>query len=129
MSSETKVRGAIRLLLVDDYALVRLGIESLLESHDDIEIVAQAASVAEAVAALGIHPLDLALLDFQLPDGTGFDVLDEIVRNFPNVRTIIFSSNSDGVFIRTALARGAHAYVNKNMAHRLLVQTIRRVMS
>ena len=86
----------IRLMLVDDHEVVRLGLSSLFKQSDRIEVVAEAGSVAEAIAQAARHHPDVVLMDLRLPDGTGLDACREILSARPSTRCRGKSSPAPG---------------------------------
>jgi two-component system, NarL family, invasion response regulator UvrY len=118
-----------RLLLVDDHAVLRMGLRYVLSDCADLEIVAEAGSVKETFDALAATTLDLVLLDISLPDGSGLEVLKVIKREHPALRVVILTNHAESEFAAYALSEGADAYVPKTKAPELLVETIRRAVN
>ena len=119
-----------RLMLVDDHPVVRQGLSSFLSLHDDLEIVAEAGSLAEAREKLGLVQgvLDLVLLDIELPDGSGLALIEDL-RSLPNApRILILTSFLDGEYVREALRRGANGYLLKHAGTLILLDGVRAVM-
>ncbi|MBI5768024.1 MAG: response regulator transcription factor [Verrucomicrobia bacterium] len=119
----------IRILLVDDSELVRRGIKSALAAESDppMQVVGEAAGVAEAVAAaLKLKP-DIILLDIRLPDGSGFDACRQIVPQLPGTRVVILTSHSNDSLVYEAVTSGAQGYLMKEIDHDGFVQAIRNV--
>ena len=119
-----------RLMLVDDHPVVRQGLSSFLSLHDDLEIVAEAGSLAEAREKLGLLQgvLDLVLLDIELPDGSGLSLIEEL-RSLPSApRILILTSFLDGEYVREALRRGANGYLLKHAGTLILLDGVRAVM-
>jgi DNA-binding NarL/FixJ family response regulator len=102
---------AVRVLLVEDQLEVREAIAAEFESHPDLQIVADAASLAEARQMLATA--DVVLLDLGLPDGSGTDLLPELWEVNPNARAIVLSATSDPAQRRRALEHGAAAVLDK----------------
>lgn len=105
---------SIRVLLVDDHALVRAGIAQLLKERPGIEVVGEA---ADGLAALRLveesHP-DVVLMDISLPGSNGITVTEEIVRGFPEVRVLILSAQLNEIYVSNALRAGAAGYLLKD---------------
>jgi DNA-binding NarL/FixJ family response regulator len=117
----------IRLLLVDDSALVRRGVRSVLEgAHGEAEltVVAEAGSVAEAVAAARTHQPDVILLDIRLPDGDGFTACRDILRHLPHARVLMLTSFAHDDFVHQAIVAGAHGYLMKEVDPERLVDAV-----
>jgi len=122
---------SIRVLLVDNSALVREGIRSVLSDHDPssgIEVCGEAANVAEAVAqAIALKP-DVILLDIRLPDGSGFSACREILKHRPDTHILVLTSFSSDGFIYEAITSGAQGYLMKEIDPEGLVTAITDVM-
>jgi two-component system response regulator DevR len=114
----------IRLVLVDDSEVVRLGLRALLGAERSLEIVGEGSSVATGVAACLKHKPDVALLDLRLPDGTGFDACRQILRRLPETRVLMLTSVADDTLVDEAIRAGAHGYLLKEVNSRALIQAI-----
>lgn len=120
---------AIRVLIVDDHSLLRDGIAVLISTCTDIIVVGQAENGKEAIAAYRkLHP-DVTLMDLQLPDMDGADVIKAIRDEAPHARIIVLTTYSGDTRAQTALHAGARAYTLKNHVRRDLLETIRRVFA
>ncbi|MFI5355908.1 MAG: response regulator [Opitutales bacterium] len=118
---------ALRVLLVDDSEVVRLGLRSLLDAESDIVVVGEAGSVAAAVAACAATKPQVVLLDLRLPDGSGFDACRQILRRQPETRILVLTSVVDDSLMDEALRAGAHGYLLKEINARGLVQALHDV--
>jgi DNA-binding NarL/FixJ family response regulator len=103
----------IRVLVVDDHTLVRQGIVGLLQSQPDIEVVAQAGSGAEALAAVAEEHADVVLMDIAMPGLGGLDATREIRARFPEVQVVILTIHDREDYLFQALRAGAAGYVLK----------------
>ena len=117
----------IRILCVDDHALVRDGIASLLGSQADMQVVAEAGTGLEAVEEFRKHRPDITLMDMRMPDMNGIDAMIAILNDFPNARFIVLTTYSGDVEIVRALRAGAQAYLLKGHLRKELCETIRTV--
>ncbi|MCW5550052.1 MAG: response regulator transcription factor [Opitutaceae bacterium] len=117
----------IRLLLVDDSDVVRAGLRALLGAEPGLQLLGEAASVAEAVAAARRLRPDVILLDIRLPDGSGFDACRQILREMPEARVLILTSVVDDNLLDEAIRAGTHGYLLKEINARVLMQSIRDV--
>lgn len=115
----------IRLLLVDDHELVRVGLRILLEAAPQVAIVGEASSVAEALAAVAERRPDVVVLDMRLPDGTGAEACRRIRAAHPQVQVLILSAFDDDIV--PAIQAGAAGYVLKNIRLPELLDAIRTV--
>jgi DNA-binding NarL/FixJ family response regulator len=122
-----KDRVPIRIVVVDDHPLVLRGVESLLEACKDFEVVGSCSTGADAVAAIHRHRPEIVLLDLKLPDKPGLVVLREIQDVEPAPRVVLLTALITEDELIQALRLGVRGVVLKEMAARLLVESIRRV--
>lgn len=118
----------IRLLLVDDHEIVRRGIRELLETNEDLIVVAQAGSLEEAMA-VDLDEIDVAVLDVRLPDGSGVDLCRTLRETRNDLACLMLTSFPDNEAISASVLAGAKGYVLKNVRGEDLVNAIRRVAS
>jgi len=102
-----------RVLVVDDHAIVRSGIRRLLSERPDIEVF-EAASGEEAMSAVLDAPVDLIVLDLNLPGLGGLELLRRLVRTVPKAPILIFSQHAEAIYATKALEAGAQGFVSKN---------------
>lgn len=102
-----------RILLADDHTLVRAGIRSLIESIDDVEVVAEAGDGREALELIAKHRPDVALLDIGMPGLNGLEVAKRTPQASPRTRIIILSMHADPAYVKKALRAGADGYLLK----------------
>ena len=119
---------ALRILAVDDHAVVRQGIIRILASEFPGAILAEAGSGQEALEAAWKQDWDLILLDISLPGRCGIDVLKEIKTARPRVPVLIVSMHSEGQFAIRALKAGAAGYFTKDSPHETLIYAVRRLL-
>jgi DNA-binding NarL/FixJ family response regulator len=119
----------IRILLADDHALFRAGVRSLMQTFDDIEIVAEASNGREALELCKTHQVDLALMDIIMPELNGLDATARLGAISPHTRTIILSMNANEEYVLQSLRCGAAGYLLKNISPSELQQAIRAVAS
>ncbi|HEX8303372.1 MAG TPA: response regulator transcription factor [Jatrophihabitans sp.] len=117
----------IRVFLLDDHEIVRRGIADLLSATDDIEVVGEAATVAEALRRIPAVRPDVALLDGRLPDGSGVDVCRDIRSSHPEIRCLILTSYDDDDALFAAVMAGASGYLLKEIRGSSLLDGIRQV--
>jgi len=115
----------IRVLMVDDHALVRTGLRMILSAETDIEIVGEAESGEEALALIRTSCPDVVLCDLHLPGISGMEVTERIVRGRMGCRVVIVSVLEDGPLPKRLLDVGAHAYVGKGGDARELLNAVR----
>lgn len=123
----TPTPAPIRVLLVDDSEVVRLGLRALLDADPGLNVIAEADGVAAAVRVAAEHRPDVVLLDIRLPDGSGFDACRQILRRLPETRVLILTSVVDETLVDEAIRAGAHGYLLKEINGRGLVQALRDV--
>ncbi len=116
----------IRLFLVDDHEIVRRGLRELLEAQDDLEVVAQAGSIDEALA-VDLDGVDVAVLDVRLPDGSGVDLCRQLREARPELGCLMLTSFADSDALNASYLAGARGYVLKNVRGDDLITSIRRV--
>ena len=117
-----------RILLADDHALVRRGVRLILESEDDLEVVAEAGDGAEAIEKARTLKPDLAVLDIAMPRLTGLQAARELSRMQPDLRILILTMYDNEQYFFEALRAGAAGYVLKSVADRDLVEACRAAM-
>jgi DNA-binding NarL/FixJ family response regulator len=117
----------IRIQLVDDHEVVRQGLRSLIEREDDLEVVGEAGTAAEAVRRAGYDSPDLVILDVRLPDGSGVDVCRELRDRYPDLKILMLTSHSDGEALRAAIQAGADGFILKQVDPTYIVASIRQV--
>lgn len=121
--------GPIRVLLVDDYAIYRRGVEAVLSLEEDISIVAQAGTAADAVAAAEQMAPDVVVLDLYLPDGEGTQVCSRIKHVAPSAQILMLTASDEEVDLVEAIRAGATGYLLKDVGPDQLPQAIRAVAS
>ena len=117
----------IRILSVDDHPLLREGIATVINSQQDMCVIADAASSKDAIEQFRKHKPDVTLMDLRLPDKSGIDTMISIRREFPEARIIMLTTFEGDVEIKRALEAGARAYLLKSMPPKELVEVIRQV--
>jgi DNA-binding NarL/FixJ family response regulator len=117
----------IRILAVDDHALVREGIAGLIGVQPDMVVAGEASTGREAIQQFRMHHPDVTLMDLQMPEMNGLDALIAIRNEFPDAKVIMLTTYAGDVQILRALKAGAQAYLLKNTLHKELLETIRAV--
>ena len=117
----------IRLLLVDDHEVVRVGLRTVLHNNQGITVVGEAGSKAAAVRAAKRLKPDIVLMDVRLPDGSGVEACRDILASDSTTRIIFLTSYADDDSVLAAVLAGAQGYVLKNIDSSLLVRSIRAV--
>jgi len=121
------VAEAVRVALCDDHAVVRRGLQLILEGESDLVVVGVAGGVAEAVLLAEATRPDVFVMDLGLPDGSGIDATAELRRVSPATQVLILTVHDDVAYLRSAFAAGAAGYVVKEAADTELVDAVRQV--
>ncbi|HLX19689.1 MAG TPA: response regulator transcription factor [Gaiellaceae bacterium] len=120
-------KGSIRVLIVDDHAVVRSGLRLLLDREPDIEPVGEAGTGREAIFEARTHKPDVILMDVVMPDQTGLEALPMLLHESPTVKVLLLSMQDDPRYVREAFAAGASGYVLKEAADAEVVNAVREV--
>jgi|ERR1051326_3316557 DNA-binding NarL/FixJ family response regulator len=117
----------IRLLIVDDHKVVRLGLNTLLSRHEGIDVVGEAGTAAAAIEQTARLTPDVVLMDVRLPDGNGFEACRQIRRTHPDTRVLFLTSFADEEIVLESIDVGGDGYLLKEIDEENLVQAIRNV--
>jgi len=118
---------SIRVLVIDDHAVVRSGIRLLLEAEEDIEVVAEAGTAEEGVRAARLEKPDVVLLDVVMPGKSGIEATPDIRAAAKSAGVLVLSMQDDPSYVRQAFAAGASGYVLKEAVDVEVVQAVREV--
>ena len=124
---ESQTSRPLSLLIVDDHEVVRQGLSALLGRRPEFQVVAEAGTVAEAVAAARKFRPDLVVMDVRLPDGSGIEACREIRAEFPETRVVMLTSYPDEDAVLSAIVAGASGYLLKQVRARDLVAALEAV--
>jgi two-component system, NarL family, response regulator DevR len=116
-----------RVFLLDDHEIVRRGLKELLEGEEDLVVVGEAGTAAEALERIPATAPDVAVLDVRLPDGDGVEVCREIRSAHPEINCLMLTSYADDEALFSAILAGAAGYVLKQVRGTDLIDAIRRV--
>ena len=117
----------IRILAVDDHALVRQGITVLVGTQADMTLVAEASNGREAIQQFRAYRPDITLMDLQMPEINGIDAMVAIRGEFPDAKIVVLTTYKGDLQILRAMKAGAKGYLLKSTLHKELLQTIRAV--
>ncbi|KZM35808.1 response regulator transcription factor [Oerskovia enterophila] len=117
----------IRILLADDENLIRDALATLLSLEDDLEVVVQAASGTEALAAARKHTPDVAVLDLQMPGLDGIEVAQALAAEVPGCGVVMVTSHGRPGYLKRALEAGVRAFLPKTVSSRVLADVVRQV--
>jgi len=117
----------IRVVLVDDHAVVRAGLRRVLEAEDDIEVVSEAGSVRDAVFEARAQKPDVVVMDVVMPGSSGIEGTPLVLHEAPEAKVLVLSMQDDPRYVREAFAAGASGYVLKEAADTDVVEAVREV--
>jgi len=126
MAIEEQIR-TIRVLIVDDHPIMRVGIAAIINAQADMEVVGQAGTTAEALRLFAETQPDLTLMDLRLPDRNGVEAIRSIRASSPKARIVVLTTYEGDEDIHQALQAGAQGYLIKGMPHDALVKALYRV--
>ena len=118
----------MKILLIDDHKLIKIGIKVLLEDNKDVDVIDDCSSKKEFLEKIDNESYDLFICDISLPDGSGYDILEIIKESKIKTKIIILSMHEDKSYIKKAFKLGASGYVTKSTAHEEILQAIEKVM-
>ena len=117
----------IKVMLVDDHAVVRAGYQMLLKNSPEIEVIAEASSGEEAYRLYSIHNPDVVVMDISLPGIGGIEAIKRIHSRDNKTKILVFSMHEEIIFVEQALQAGASGYITKSTDPQLLVDAIKRL--
>ncbi len=117
----------MRIVLVDDHEVVRLGIKALLEQSSQFEVVGEASNAKEAIEMAGKIRPDIVLMDIRLPGISGIDACEEITQSFPEVRVVMLTSYAEDEMLFSAIRAGASGYLLKQISSEDLIRSLESV--
>jgi DNA-binding NarL/FixJ family response regulator len=123
----SSVPSMIRILAVDDHALLRKGLAAVVNAEPDMKLVAEASNGEEAIEKFRLHRPDVTLMDLQMPGLNGIEAMNRILTEFPDARIIVLTTYGGDAQVKRALRAGARAYILKGH-DRELIETIHAVM-
>lgn len=121
--------GKIRVLIADDYPMVRQGLRTMLSAERGIEIVGEASNGVEALAMVAEKEPNIVLMDNRMPDMDGIEATRQIKEKYPSVVVIVLSIHERGNYVIDAVQAGASGYLLKDASRELLLHTIQNVSS
>ena len=117
----------LKILITDDHPLFRKGLKTLIDSDPEFQVVGEAATAAESVAACGDLQPDLVLMDLQMPGGSGIEAIREISRLYAQIRILVLSLFEDDRSVFAALRAGARGYLLKDSDEVEIMRAVRAV--
>jgi len=124
---ESSTTRTVRIVVVDDHAVVRRGLVDLLNDEPGLEVCGESASIAEALAVVRTQHPDVAIVDLSLGSESGLDLVSALARGYKDLRLLVLSAHDERLFAERALRAGAHGYIMKAQPADALVQAVRQV--
>jgi two-component system, NarL family, invasion response regulator UvrY len=119
----------IKILIVDDHAIVREGLNHILQTEQDMRVAGMAVDAASTIRFLSETPVDVIILDINMPGKSGLDLIKDLKQIQPNARILILSMYPEDRFAMRAVIAGASGYLTKEMASEEIVTAIRTINS
>ena len=124
---KTRTPGQVKILIVDDHAVVRYGCAQLISAEPDLELVGEAGGVQEGLAMIAEHQPDLVIVDISLKDGSGIELIRQVKAQHTNVKMLVWSMHDEFLFAERALRAGAMGYICKEEAINTVIDAIRQI--
>jgi len=124
----TPAKGKQRIVIAEDYTILREGLRSLLSSHPEFEIVGEAEDGQEAIRTVDKLKPDLALMDLSMPRMNGMDAIKEIKKRSPETKILVLTVHKTEEYIHAALQSGADGYILKDSTHAELGLAIKNIL-
>jgi two-component system, NarL family, invasion response regulator UvrY len=119
----------IRILLADDHNIVREGLNKVISSNSDMEVIGEASNDKEILSRVSKDQYDVIILDISMPGRNGLDIVSDLKKNYPNLAILIFSMHSERQFAIRSLKLGCSGYITKDADPNELLSAIRKVAS
>jgi DNA-binding NarL/FixJ family response regulator len=116
-----------KILIADDHELIRKGLRTLLDEHRDFEVIAECTTASEVLQTIGNTDCDILILDVNLPDSSGLDVLKDISIRAPKLKILMFTMHPEGRLAVRAIKLGASGYLTKTGASEELIRALVRI--
>ena len=126
--ADVQLRKRMRVLIVDDHALVRRGLAELIEREPDLEVCGEAVDADEAMQQVEAVRPDLVIIDLSLKSGHGINLIKQIRTNHKNVKMLVSSMHDESLFAERAVRAGALGYISKDQPTETVLQAIRQVL-
>jgi two-component system, NarL family, invasion response regulator UvrY len=117
----------IKLLVADDYPMIRNRIRNILAEEQDMEISCEAGNGKEIFEMLMLHEVDMIILDFNMGDMSGLDILEKLKTLYPGIPVLMLTALSEGMYARKTLKAGAAGFLSKESAQEELALAIRKI--
>jgi DNA-binding NarL/FixJ family response regulator len=117
----------IKILIADNHPIVRMGVKQVLDSVSDIQVIADASTTTELFNKLELFTPDVILLEMDIPEINGIATLRKIKKEYPNIRVLIYSGQSEDVYALSTIRAGAFGYLSKTSEIDYIISAIRKV--
>lgn len=117
----------LRILLVDDHEVVRLGLKALLSRYSQFQVIAEAGSAKEALEQVNRYEPDVVIMDIRLPGKSGIEATREITSQFPNIKVVVLTSFAEDELLFDAITAGASGYVLKQIGSNELIRALETI--
>ena len=119
----------MNIIITDDHEIIREGLKKIISKHDDLKIVAEAASIGELEKSLENNRAELVILDISLPDKSGLDFVKDLKSRYPETKVLLFSIYPEEKFAKRAISIGADGYLSKSAKPSEIISAIRKIES
>lgn len=119
----------IKLLIADDYPMIRKRIKNILADEPDLEVTCEAGDGKELFNMLLLYEVDMIILDINLPDMSGLIILEKLRALYPGIPVLMLSAHSEGMYVRKSISAGASGFISKESAREELAVMIRKISS
>ncbi|MCL6099047.1 MAG: response regulator transcription factor [Bacteroidetes bacterium] len=119
----------MNIIITDDHEIIREGLKKIISKHDDLKIVAEAASIGELEKSLENNRAELVILDISLPDKSGLDFVKDLKSRYPEIKVLLFSIYPEEKFAKRAINMGADGYLSKSAKPSEIISAIRKIES
>jgi len=127
LDQPTETLSKIKIIIVDDHAIVRVGLRKILKDEPDIEVIGEADGADNLFSFLKITQPDIVLLDISMDGKNGLDIVKEIKQDYPQIKTLMLSMHPGELYAVRSIKAGAVGYITKEAASDQLVEAIREV--
>jgi two-component system invasion response regulator UvrY len=118
----------IKLLIADDHAMIRNRIRQILSQDPEMEVCCEAADGLEVMDLLKQHPVDVVILDLNMPGLSGLETLSQISSRYPEMKVLMLTALSEGMYSAKAIKAGASGFISKESAQEELIPAIRKIL-
>lgn len=122
-----RLQSDMRVTIADDHQIIRVGLASILRATGDIDVVGEATNCAEALALISATKPEVAILDINMPDGSGLSIVPSVLSTSPETRILVLTMHSEPHVIRSALTSGVRGFLNKGAEPEEVVRAVRSV--